>query len=462
MPAVQLNVNKAPITYCTLVHAPVNDPKFANNVITDVAQKCYQEIQAAQLGWGHTIGKVGLSTLAYAGPKITFMGGPLCLAYCYRYELLNLGAECLTKQAAQMTVGAAASLGALQLAGKKLGFNPMSIGANAVVNWSMYIYASTIEKLCNVASNSVASRFDQQARKVEETTRQNHQAIIDSLSDAYNGLGEDLCNRFLTADSLEKKYKVLKVAEKLEKRLPEISKAFGSLGLSETESARVLEKLVGAIGQIGLALEADLEETEEAAVHNYELLVKLGEKVSVAACVPAAVDQCLQAAKQQRLGFGHTIKGLSASAVSGAITSIAAPALSAAAVAVSNYAGYDVLGTCAAKVCELGVSVTSETLGTAALGAVAVASVAMGAMKAMRVQRNYATERQQADAAVTKNSETAQLYLNKVFADVKKNMKDGDQATIALLLPKWKAEIEKRPELDADQALSVFNEKVLA
>jgi hypothetical protein len=216
-------------------HAIVDGSMKGSNLVTELADRCYKDIQASQLGWGHTIGKHACTTAAYLTPLTIAAGSAL-------YAMHNSNAA----------VAAAATVAGFIGISSVAGFCIPGLAATS--NFFVYLVGGTILKIGEVASRSIGEHWDQHARQVEKQAKQNHQIILNSLIDTYDSIGEAIKKEFKQVSTQDARHAAAQNIKKIREKLPEIEKAFSEVGLTSREIGRVLENLKGDISQIDKAL----------------------------------------------------------------------------------------------------------------------------------------------------------------------------------------------------------------
>ncbi|MGB7979080.1 MAG: hypothetical protein WCF19_08005 [Chlamydiales bacterium] len=208
------------------------------DVITNVASVCLQEIEKSQLGWGHSVRKFLASSLTYASllalPIATLMGA----LWFYLDKIKELS----VLYDAKSLIYTGGGLSALYLAdfaiGKLFGVRP----ATAIVLATYDVYRTGAKYL----SDQVRDSYTNHELNMKEAIQKNRKTVEEQLKNAYLGIADELTRRH-KAGSLSKDD-----LDALKTHFPLIKKALLQIGLTLPVATEILTPLEQAANLISL------------------------------------------------------------------------------------------------------------------------------------------------------------------------------------------------------------------
>ena len=203
------------------------DPILKEEVITQLAQVCLEEIENAQLGWGHSFKKFFATTFTYtsvlAAPILTMIGS----IWYFLDKIQGFSELHNIKNLAYAGTGFGTVVLADYAIGKIFGIRPVT--AILLVAYDAYRNgAKTLAK-------GVEKGYNDHEEALKMTRENSKKILIDELKKTYLGIAIEMTNR--TPEELTT----------LQKQMPFITIALAHVGLSKLEICQILSPVVSTL-----------------------------------------------------------------------------------------------------------------------------------------------------------------------------------------------------------------------
>ena len=380
-------------------------------LVTNVAEKAFQDYQKNKFGLGHHIKKF---TLSVAGGGVV-LGTPVAAGIGGMYWLLKDYIKDYTKltQITPMPIKGVLSIGGAIAVDacfyKTIGVAPIK----TTIGWSIGMISMGIVNAANFAQNMIAGSFLQKEKAMIKTRDEMHQLIINDLKTTYDHMAEGFSQHINSAiDSPKELLKLRAMAEQIEDQLPYVQKQLEKFELRKADVNSILNKLssVAAYAQ-NYALDLRVPKTEGDIRFNIELMSVLSEDEFASKAVSTEVKSHIKSAKSNKLGVLHTLKSLGKAGLKGSAVTLATglviPTIFAVGALLSKNSS-----------CLITRSFEACTLeGKAALASIPVVVLA-GGIKADQVLKSCFAERRKMDQRVSENNRLASEKMHSIYTGI--------------------------------------------
>jgi len=395
------NLNKLLILDSKNVHS--------NDISTEVALKCFEDIKNAQPGFGHYTKKYTVGSLAF----VSTVAAPLMIIGTIAYQAVPdswLGK--LGWTLGGMTIGAAN-----RAAGSIIGKKPLS--------FAFTVAAAALVYGAGKVSDAVLESYSRKEAAFANFSNETHQEIFDNIKETYDDLAEEVINQVRMAASNAVEMSELKLkADKLEALIPSIFKALEELGIRPSEASSILNKLQEALRVVKEAkLEVRVPKSSVDNQYNAQLILELPEKAMKKIALSQDIRNSIEEAKNHQLGIAHTVKGYLASTAAAAATGAATMISSFAAVKLGSFYGYSSAETTIDKLIEQDFT-TIDVSEAAVAGALGLGTLGMMGIAGKMMYSKYSKESEQHAANFANSRENAIANLKNIYHGLASHMQE--------------------------------------
>lgn len=405
--------------------------KKDGSLVTDLAQKIFDESQALTLGVGHYAKKYATG----AGVFVGTIALPVAVAGTAIYCSLPS-----TKQGWYTLGMSGAGAGLTNQGVSKL--TGINIGSKLITLVSMALVTGAA-----LASSTMMGSYTEIEDEVKKAQERARGDIIQSLTDAYNQVAQTLMDKIQEVDNPRELFLLKAEVEILETQLEEIHAQFAKLGLNGVQSAGILAEFSSALNAVQkTSLVVDAKEGSKK--FNFELMTmeEIPLDRAVAGAIPTSVRNHVQHARDNQLGMLHSIRKYVDSTLKGAIVGTTAVGATALACLVAQ------------QMFKNNVNISMN--GVVAVGA--AGGLFAGVKTMFNRFQSYTDERLKKDTIVRENYVAAKEQLEAVYAGLAESLaacgndKEAKAESIRLKLPAIKQQIANLqiPGLDIEEVLA--------